>query len=291
MAHDVLISYSSRNMGVAVAICSALEGKGVRCWIAHRDIPPGAQFYGSVYYAIKSAKVMVLVYSRDSNRSRMVEAEVEAAITTGIGIIVFRLEDIPYSKSLSYFLASCHQLDAMLPPLEERIKELCDAVCRLCPSGDEESMTQSRVRLAELLFSMPDEEPSAQTVLSQLRQDSAGKWCTVRKCDMGRDYLQTCKMCGWSDWLLPGLAPVKCCGDCGASEDPGNATRWFDFVKSAGSTYWYGHDERVDKVIVVRCQKCKRDTEYSFKNGPPFACPQCGYGGRFAERSPGRNQA
>ena len=47
MNHDVFISYSSRNKQTALAICHVLEGHGVRCWMAPRDIPPGAD-YGDV---------------------------------------------------------------------------------------------------------------------------------------------------------------------------------------------------------------------------------------------------
>ncbi len=37
MAHDVFISHSSKNKPAADAVCHALEGDGVRCWIAPRD--------------------------------------------------------------------------------------------------------------------------------------------------------------------------------------------------------------------------------------------------------------
>lgn len=47
MNHDVFISYSSRNKPTALAICHVLEEHGVRCWMAPRDIPPGAD-YGDV---------------------------------------------------------------------------------------------------------------------------------------------------------------------------------------------------------------------------------------------------
>ena len=41
MAHDVFISYSTADKTAADAVCAILEGNGVRCWIAPRDIMRG----------------------------------------------------------------------------------------------------------------------------------------------------------------------------------------------------------------------------------------------------------
>ena len=42
MAHDVFISYAAKDRTVAEAACAALESEGIRCWIAPRDVLPGA---------------------------------------------------------------------------------------------------------------------------------------------------------------------------------------------------------------------------------------------------------
>jgi hypothetical protein len=39
---DVFISHSSRDRSDAQALCRALAGRGVRCWMAPRDIPAGS---------------------------------------------------------------------------------------------------------------------------------------------------------------------------------------------------------------------------------------------------------
>lgn len=43
-AHDVFISYSSKDKPVADATVAVLEANGIRCWIAPRDIRPGADW-------------------------------------------------------------------------------------------------------------------------------------------------------------------------------------------------------------------------------------------------------
>jgi TIR domain len=61
MAHEVFISYSSKDKSVADAICYTLEANGLRCWIAPRDILPGMNWGSSIIDAIATSRVMMLV--------------------------------------------------------------------------------------------------------------------------------------------------------------------------------------------------------------------------------------
>jgi Transposase IS66 family/TIR domain len=45
---DVFISYSHKDAAAAKAACAALEAERVRCWIAPRDIVPGAKWSASI---------------------------------------------------------------------------------------------------------------------------------------------------------------------------------------------------------------------------------------------------
>ena len=49
MAHDAFISYSSKDKTIADAVCARLEARGIRCWIAPRDVRPGAPVWGRDY--------------------------------------------------------------------------------------------------------------------------------------------------------------------------------------------------------------------------------------------------
>lgn len=135
MAHDVFISYSSRNKPVADAVCAGLEAEGVRCWIAPRDVLPGQNYGESIVHAIAACKVMVLVFSEATNVSQAVIREAERAMHHSKPIIPFRIEDVPMSPGLEFFLASCHWLDAMTPPLDSHISSLAVSVKRL--TGEE----------------------------------------------------------------------------------------------------------------------------------------------------------
>jgi TIR domain-containing protein len=80
LAHDVFISYSSKDKTIGDAVCATLEASGIRCWIAPRDIAPGADWGESIIAAIQGSRVFVLVFSGHANESQQIKREVERAV-------------------------------------------------------------------------------------------------------------------------------------------------------------------------------------------------------------------
>ncbi len=128
MAHDVFISYSSKDKPVADAACATLESNGVRCWIAPRDVSPGVAYAESLVNGLSNSRVMVLVFSANSNRSPQVLREVERAVSKGLPILPLRIEDAPMSHEMEFYISSQHWLDALTPPLERHLAYLCESV-------------------------------------------------------------------------------------------------------------------------------------------------------------------
>lgn len=128
MAHDVFISYASENRAIANAVCALLERRGLRCWIAPRDILPGMNYAEALIEAIGAARVLVLVFSSHANQSPQVMREVERAVSRGMPIVPFRIEDVPPSKAMEYYISAPHWLDAITPPVERHIERLADTV-------------------------------------------------------------------------------------------------------------------------------------------------------------------
>jgi TolB-like protein len=128
MAHDVFISYSSVDTIAGETVCSILEQNGISCWMAPRDITPGLDFAEAIIDGIKSSKLFILVYSSNSNNSKQVIREVDRAVHLGLPVVNLRLEDVPLSKQLEYYLSSVHWLDAKTPPLEEHIDKLSGVI-------------------------------------------------------------------------------------------------------------------------------------------------------------------
>ena len=125
---DVFVSYSTEDKAVADAVVAGLEQEGLRCWIAPRDVLPGTHWGESIVNAIASVRVMVLILSDNSNRSRQVLNEVERAVSNDTIIIPFRIDAIDPSGAMALFVGSEHWLDALTPPLEEHIDRLAYSI-------------------------------------------------------------------------------------------------------------------------------------------------------------------
>jgi hypothetical protein len=124
MAHDVFISYSANDKVTADAVCATLEANGIRCWIAPRDILPGMEYAEALVDAIRSSRLLVLVFSSGANDSVQVRQEVERAVSLGLPVLPFRIENIPPSHAMELFISGRHWLDALTPPLESHLLEL-----------------------------------------------------------------------------------------------------------------------------------------------------------------------
>ena len=128
MAHDVFVSHSVKDKAVAEAIVARLEADSVTCWIAPRDVVPGADWGESIIDAIESSRIMILIFSRNADASPQIKREVERAVNKGVYIIPFRIDDIPPTKSLEYFISTSQWMDAFSPPLERHLDNLAKTV-------------------------------------------------------------------------------------------------------------------------------------------------------------------
>ena len=126
--HDIFISYSQGDKSVADAICAALESVTIRCWIAPRDVLPGQNYPSAIIQAIEQCRLMVMVFSSKSNNSDHVIRELTKAVSQGIIIIPFRIENVPPSQDMEYLIGIPHWLDALTPPLERHIEKLVQTV-------------------------------------------------------------------------------------------------------------------------------------------------------------------
>ena len=123
-AHDVFVSYSTRDKPVADAIVSRLEQAGIRCWVAPRDVLPGTVWGEAIFQAIETTRLMVVVLSGEANESAHVHREVGRAVAKDVVVVPFRIESVEPTGAMAYYLAAEHWLDAMTPPLESHISKL-----------------------------------------------------------------------------------------------------------------------------------------------------------------------
>jgi hypothetical protein len=128
MASDVFISHSVKDKRVADLVVAKLEAESVRCWVAPRDVVPGADWGESIIDAIESSRIMILIFSRSANESPQIKREVERAVDKGVYTIPFRVDDIEPTRSLEYFISASQWMDAFAPPLERHLDNLTKTV-------------------------------------------------------------------------------------------------------------------------------------------------------------------
>lgn len=135
---DVFISYSSAEKEIAEKVCDLLELEAVPCWIAPRDVTPGSFWPASIVQAVKNAKVMVLLFSKNSNNSDEVSREVTLAASNKLIIIPIKISKGRPSDSMEYYLTNTHWLDATSMPLEQAVSNavaVIKAVLKIEPSS------------------------------------------------------------------------------------------------------------------------------------------------------------
>lgn len=126
------ISHASQDAEVARKVCDFLEGKGISCWIAPRDVRPGHEFASEIMAALNKCQVLVLILSEDANESSYVKREVERMVSNAKPVFPIRIREVAPSQTLEFFVASSQWIDAWKPPIERYLEQLAMAIKSTC---------------------------------------------------------------------------------------------------------------------------------------------------------------
>jgi hypothetical protein len=130
MTAPVFVSHSSKDRKVAGAICSALERRGVACWISSRDIAAGENFQEAIDRAIRTARAMVLVFSQNANSSTEITKELALASQYAVPVIPVRSEDVAPTGAFRYELATRQWID-LFEDWERAIERITEQLSRV----------------------------------------------------------------------------------------------------------------------------------------------------------------
>lgn len=144
MAHDVFISYSTKDKITADAICHILEENKMRCWIAPRNISSGRPYAEEIVNGIMQTKIVVLVFSSNSQASSFVNNEINMAFSNNKPILSFKIDESMPEKELEYYLKTNHWLDAYPEP-EKVFATLVRDASRLIGDENENPIVDSNV--------------------------------------------------------------------------------------------------------------------------------------------------
>lgn len=119
--HDIFISYSTVDYAIANKICYGFEQNGFKCWIAPRNISSGEVYVDEIEDAILHSKVVVVVLSYNSGKSKYVKNEIRLAFDKDIPIIPVSIDQyIPYDD-FGFYLSGYAYLNTY-PFSEDKIE-------------------------------------------------------------------------------------------------------------------------------------------------------------------------
>lgn len=123
MKYDVFISYSSADSKHAFDVCSFLESNNLKCWIAPRNIRPGAPYAHEIVQGINNSSIAVLILSYSSQKSEHVRNEIDLLLKRGITILPFVINELNINDS---YYTKLSQINNLLKRLLEHEIEFRD---------------------------------------------------------------------------------------------------------------------------------------------------------------------
>lgn len=118
MAHDVYLSYDEKDLDTALNVCETLESNGLTCWMKNRDVDDNNRVK-AITNAIKQTRLLLLIHSKNSQRSKFINNEVNEAFDAGRSLLVYYIDDSKLEGNLEYFLKAKPSIKAYPNPEEE----------------------------------------------------------------------------------------------------------------------------------------------------------------------------
>ncbi len=172
MASHIFISHSSKDQKVARTICTALENRGLTCWVYSRNIQPGQNFQEQIVRAIRAAKIMVLVFTANANSSNEIKKELAIASQNNLVVIPVRIEDVIPNEAFAYEFATRQWID-LFEDWESSIARLTELIVTTSddqPSGDQtKAGSGSVVKIG----------PAPATGPASFMQQPASRWAMI----------------------------------------------------------------------------------------------------------------
>ena len=177
MAIDVFISHHTKScLHVTEAICNSLESNHVRCWYAPRDVQ--GLYAREIVKAINECSIYILVLNRESSFSEDVLNEMNIAFERlrageNISVLPFHIAEGEISRDAKYYIGRMHWIDAITPPMEERIRELTALVLDMMGFKSDSSGAGSKLHSTTVLpnYNFIGREEELAVIDSCLKED------------------------------------------------------------------------------------------------------------------------
>lgn len=120
----IFLSHGSDNREQANELTRYLESRGLKIWIAPRDVRPGVDYSEALQQAIEACAAFIVLVTDKANRSPYVRVETEMAFSLEKPIFPIRTSDVKPGPGLALFLKIRHWTDAFGALREESLDRL-----------------------------------------------------------------------------------------------------------------------------------------------------------------------
>jgi TIR domain-containing protein len=179
----IFITYSSKDQKVARTICTALESRGLACWISSRNVKPGQNYQEQIVRAIRGARVMALVFTANANNSNEIKKELALASQNNLVVIPVRIEDVAPNEAFAYEFATRQWID-LFEDWEKSMAELVELIAAIlndAPAGDRANAAPAPsgdAAAPAFVTAAPAPAPAA-TPAAPLMQQPAARWAMI----------------------------------------------------------------------------------------------------------------
>jgi hypothetical protein len=134
-----VICHADEDNEKALTVYNILEKNGISCWIDDRDLIGGQKYGEAITGAIKNCKAVIYIHSSNCINSIDIPNELQIARDNKKYIVIFRLDDSPYSDDVYYRLATIQYIKSFPENIEFYIPQLIRSLA--VSSTNEESLT------------------------------------------------------------------------------------------------------------------------------------------------------
>lgn len=132
----VFVSHSSDDRDEANFVASYLEQRGLRIWIAPRNVRPGRDYSEQLQQAIEECGAFLVLVTSRSNKSPYVRVETEMAFSLDKPIFPVRTSDVAPAPGLALFLKIKHWTDAFGAAREQNLARLGEEIQYVVAEAD-----------------------------------------------------------------------------------------------------------------------------------------------------------
>ena len=162
-AGHVFISHGSDDRDAANALSAFIEARGIKTWIAPRDVRPGQDYSEQLQLALEQCAAFVVLVTEKANSSPYVRAETEMAFSNSKPIFPVRQSDIQPAAGLAFFLKIRHWTDAFGKDGDAAMERLGQELDRVCGGAKAEIAAEPEPEPAPVPMIPPAGDPAMPT--------------------------------------------------------------------------------------------------------------------------------